>query len=103
MATTTTSCWQGYYNQDSNNKRPYTNALIRESSPDLLMHAHNPENWCPKGGDALQRAKNHFKRLLFKRRLFYDIAHQQLLEKGYLPLSYTSVLLWITKAPGSRD
>ncbi|MGH2613185.1 MAG: hypothetical protein ACRDFB_09100, partial [Rhabdochlamydiaceae bacterium] len=60
------------------------------------------ENRYPRGGDALQRAKNHSNRLPFKRVWFYDIPHQQPLVKGYLPLSYTSVLLWITKASGRR-
>ncbi|SEP99807.1 thioredoxin domain-containing protein [Neolewinella agarilytica] len=35
----------------------YTNALIHESSPYLLQHAHNPVNWEPWSEKALARAK----------------------------------------------
>ncbi|MEO0814055.1 MAG: thioredoxin domain-containing protein, partial [Myxococcota bacterium] len=34
----------------------YTNRLIRESSPYLLQHAHNPVNWFPWGTEAFERA-----------------------------------------------
>ncbi len=43
---------------------PYTNALIDESSPYLLQHAHNPVNWYPWGEEALQKAKNENKMLI---------------------------------------
>ena len=42
----------------------YTNALIHESSPYLLQHAHNPVNWYPWGTEALEKAKNEHKMLL---------------------------------------
>ncbi len=35
----------------------HTNALIRETSPYLLQHAHNPVAWYPWGEEALSRAK----------------------------------------------
>ncbi|MEN3943394.1 thioredoxin domain-containing protein [Prosthecobacter sp. SYSU 5D2] len=35
----------------------HTNALIREKSPYLLQHAHNPVNWLPWGDEAIARAK----------------------------------------------
>jgi uncharacterized protein YyaL (SSP411 family) len=35
----------------------YTNRLIRESSPYLLQHAHNPVNWYPWGEEAFADAK----------------------------------------------
>ena len=35
----------------------YTNRLIRESSPYLLQHAHNPVNWYPWGDEAFADAK----------------------------------------------
>ena len=35
----------------------YTNALIRESSPYLLLHAHNPVDWHSWGPEALERAR----------------------------------------------
>jgi hypothetical protein len=34
----------------------HTNALIDESSPYLLQHAHNPVNWYPWGKEALEKA-----------------------------------------------
>jgi len=38
-------------------KPAYTNALIHESSPYLLQHAHNPVNWQPWSKQALMQAK----------------------------------------------
>ena len=35
----------------------WTNALIGETSPYLLLHAHNPVDWYPWGPEALDRAK----------------------------------------------
>ena len=35
---------------------PYTNALIKETSPYLLQHAHNPVNWLPWNDAALSQA-----------------------------------------------
>ncbi|MBI4352503.1 MAG: thioredoxin domain-containing protein [Candidatus Omnitrophica bacterium] len=35
----------------------YTNRLIREKSPYLLQHAHNPVDWHPWGEEAFQKAK----------------------------------------------
>lgn len=42
----------------------YTNALIEESSPYLLQHAHNPVDWYPWGHKALQKAKDENKMLI---------------------------------------
>lgn len=42
----------------------YTNALIHESSPYLLQHAHNPVNWNPWGEKALEKARKEDKMLL---------------------------------------
>ena len=42
----------------------YTNALIHETSPYLLQHAHNPVNWYPWGNEALDKAKKENKMLL---------------------------------------
>jgi uncharacterized protein YyaL (SSP411 family) len=42
----------------------YTNALINESSPYLLQHAHNPVNWEPWSDDVLEKAKNENKLVL---------------------------------------
>ena len=35
----------------------WTNQLIHEASPYLLLHAHNPVDWYPWGPEALERAK----------------------------------------------
>ena len=45
-------------------KPMYTNALIHETSPYLLQHAHNPVNWYPWGDEALNKAKKENKMLL---------------------------------------
>ncbi|RME40853.1 MAG: thioredoxin domain-containing protein, partial [Deltaproteobacteria bacterium] len=42
----------------------YTNALIHETSPYLLQHAHNPVNWYPWGEEALQKARQEQKMLV---------------------------------------
>lgn len=39
----------------------YTNRLIREKSPYLLQHAHNPVDWYPWGEEAFQAAKEQDK------------------------------------------
>lgn len=41
--------------------RNYTNHLIHESSPYLLMHAHNPVDWYPWGEEAFDLAKRENK------------------------------------------
>ncbi len=42
----------------------FTNKLIHESSPYLLMHAHNPVDWQPWGAEALQESKEKNKMLI---------------------------------------
>jgi uncharacterized protein YyaL (SSP411 family) len=42
----------------------YTNALIHETSPYLLQHAHNPVDWYPWCAEALEKAKKENKMLL---------------------------------------
>ncbi len=42
----------------------HTNALIDETSPYLLQHAHNPVNWYPWGEEALEKAQEENKLLL---------------------------------------
>ncbi len=39
----------------------YTNRLIREKSPYLLMHAHNPVDWYPWGDAAFEKARHEQK------------------------------------------
>jgi uncharacterized protein YyaL (SSP411 family) len=45
-------------------KHKFTNHLINESSPYLLMHAHNPVDWYPWGEEALAKAKKENKLLI---------------------------------------
>jgi len=42
----------------------YTNELIKESSPYLLQHAHNPVNWVAWSNDVFDRAKKENKMVL---------------------------------------
>jgi uncharacterized protein YyaL (SSP411 family) len=45
-------------------KHKYTNHLINESSPYLLLHANNPVDWYPWGQEALEKAKKENKLLI---------------------------------------
>lgn len=49
---------------NSSGEHKYTNALIKETSPYLLQHAHNPVNWYPWGEEALEKAKTEDKLIL---------------------------------------
>ena len=51
----------------------FTNRLIRESSPYLLQHAHNPVDWYPWGDEALRRAKEEDKPILLS--IGYSACH----------------------------
>ena len=42
----------------------HTNALIHETSPYLLQHAHNPVDWNPWDDEALDRARREDKPIL---------------------------------------
>src|SRR3979411_2027970 len=42
----------------------HSNRLIRETSPYLLQHAHNPVDWYPWGEEALLRARKENKPIL---------------------------------------
>jgi uncharacterized protein YyaL (SSP411 family) len=42
-------------------KPKFTNLLAKETSPYLLMHAHNPTNWHPWGPEAFEKAKKENK------------------------------------------
>ena len=41
--------------------KEHTNALIHETSPYLLQHAHNPVDWMPWGEEAFEKAKKENK------------------------------------------
>jgi uncharacterized protein YyaL (SSP411 family) len=45
-------------------KVQHTNRLVKENSPYLLQHAHNPVDWYPWGEEALQKAKKENKVIL---------------------------------------
>ncbi len=47
-----------------NNEKEYTNSLIKETSPYLLQHAHNPVNWYAWGDEAFKKAKEEDKLVL---------------------------------------
>ncbi len=49
----------------------YTNRLIHEKSPYLLMHAHNPVDWYPWGEEAFAKAKRENKPIFLSVRLFH--------------------------------
>ena len=51
-------------NTMNTNKSEFTNRLIKESSPYLLQHAHNPVNWYPWGKEALERAQEDNKLII---------------------------------------
>src|SRR5262245_63940720 len=42
-------------------KPKFTNRLAKETSPYLLMHAHNPTDWFPWGPEAFEKAKKEGK------------------------------------------
>lgn len=54
-------------------KKEHTNALINETSPYLLQHAHNPVDWMPWGDEALLKAKTENKPLLIS--IGYSACH----------------------------
>ena len=54
-------------------KPKHTNALIHETSPYLLQHAHNPVNWYPWGEEALRKAREEDKPILLS--IGYSACH----------------------------
>lgn len=51
----------------------YTNALIHETSPYLLQHAHNPVNWLAWNDETLEKAQNENKLILIS--IGYSACH----------------------------
>lgn len=51
----------------------FTNALIHETSPYLLQHAHNPVNWVPFGPEAFEEARREHKMVLIS--IGYSACH----------------------------
>jgi len=54
-------------------KNEFTNALIGETSPYLLQHAHNPVEWMPWNEQALQKARDENKAILLS--IGYSACH----------------------------
>ncbi len=54
-------------------KHAYTNRLIRETSPYLLQHAHNPVDWFPWGEEAFEKARKENKPILIS--IGYSTCH----------------------------
>jgi uncharacterized protein YyaL (SSP411 family) len=54
-------------------EHPHTNALINETSPYLLQHAHNPVDWYPWGEEALAKAHAEDKPILLS--IGYSACH----------------------------
>ena len=52
---------------------PHTNALVDETSPYLLQHAHNPVNWYPWNEETLAKAKSEGKLLIIS--IGYSACH----------------------------
>ncbi len=56
-----------------NDEHKYTNALINETSPYLIQHAHNPVNWYPWSDVALTKAKDEKKLMVIS--IGYSACH----------------------------
>ncbi|KAA5826437.1 thioredoxin domain-containing protein [Algibacter amylolyticus] len=54
----------GCKNESSTKKHKFTNALVNETSPYLLQHAHNPVNWNAWNSEALEQAKEQNKLII---------------------------------------
>lgn len=67
------ACGSIQENKKDMSEHQSTNALIKESSPYLLQHAHNPVNWHPWGEEALQKAKEEDKPLIIS--IGYSACH----------------------------
>lgn len=69
----TNGCAQEGTSKEDKQEHEFTNALIRESSPYLLQHAHNPVNWYPWGAEALEKAKSEGKLMIIS--IGYSACH----------------------------
>jgi len=57
----------------NNQQHDHTNALIHESSPYLLQHAHNPVNWVPWAEASLKQAQDENKPIILS--IGYSACH----------------------------
>ena len=64
MILTNSSCGQTGNMKTDEENQSFSNHLINESSPYLLMHAHNPVDWYPWGQEAFDKAKKENKPLI---------------------------------------
>lgn len=77
----------------------YTNRLIREHSPYLLLHAHNPVDWYPWGEEAFAKARRENKPIflsvgyytchwchVMERESFSNPAVAELLNRGFVSI-----------------
>ena len=69
----TNGCAQESTSKADKQEHMFTNALINESSPYLLQHAHNPVNWYPWGDEALEKAKKEGKLMIIS--IGYSACH----------------------------
>jgi uncharacterized protein len=80
-------------------KHAYTNRLSRETSPYLLMHAHNPVDWYPWGEEAFRKARRENKPiflsvgyaachwcLVMERESFSDPAIAEIMNRHYVSI-----------------
>lgn len=85
--------------KNSSMPEKHSNALINETSPYLLQHAHNPVNWMPWGEEALEKAKKENKLLIIsigysachwchvmERESFEDSTAAALMNEHYIPI-----------------
>jgi uncharacterized protein YyaL (SSP411 family) len=85
--------------KENQNMHQHTNALINETSPYLLQHAHNPVNWYPWGPEAQQKAKDENKLMIIsigysschwchvmEHESFEDSAVAALMNEHYIPI-----------------
>ncbi len=56
---------------NSESQHGYTNRLIREKSPYLLLHAHNPVDWYPWGEEAFAKARRENKPIFLSEGLLH--------------------------------
>ncbi len=66
-------CGNSQKQNNTKMKHKFSNHLIKENSPYLLQHAHNPVDWYPWGEIALKKAKNEDKLLLIS--IGYSACH----------------------------
>ena len=59
-------CWTIHPPDKKMEKKSHSNRLIKEKSPYLLQHAHNPVDWYPWGKEAFDKARKEDKPILIK-------------------------------------